>query len=178
MGPGPPATTPLLLPRQGGPGTVRAYLQKVTGRSRAQVTRLIRQYRDSGGIRDRRAKPARPFPRRSRRYTETDVTALAKMDNLRKTRCYRGCRRRFEQTRPNRVRVDNKGKRKKRYPCELVMPPTRNSDPSRTQRTTSSRVLPSSGWMQSQGRSAIMRRLFGSTRPRSKLFNTTRNHAT
>ncbi len=127
-------------------GTVRAYLQKVTGLSRAQVTRLIRQYRDTGGIRDRRGKPVRPFPRR---YTEADVIALAKMDtlhgnlsgpatrklcerawaldgdaayerlatisngrlyNLRKTRCYRGRRRRFEKTRPKRVRIGERRK--------------------------------------------------------------------
>ena len=42
-------------------GAVRNYLQKVTGRSRAQVTRLIRQYRDHGRIRDRRGPPAKPF---------------------------------------------------------------------------------------------------------------------
>ena len=53
-------------------GAVRNYLQKVTGRSRAQVTRLIRQYRDHGRIRDRRGPPAKPF---TRRYTEEDVIA-------------------------------------------------------------------------------------------------------
>ncbi len=79
MGPGQPAATPLLFARQGRPGAVREYLQKVTGLSRAQVTRLLRQYRETGGIRDRRGRPAKPFPRR---YTEEDAIALAKMDNL------------------------------------------------------------------------------------------------
>ncbi len=60
-------------------GAVRNYLQKVTGRSRAQVTRLIRQFRDHGRIRDRRGSPAKPF---TRRYSEEDVIALAKMDAL------------------------------------------------------------------------------------------------
>ena len=60
-------------------GVVRAYLQKVTGRSRSQVTRLIRQYRDTGGIRDRRGRPANAF---RRRYTEADVAALAALDTL------------------------------------------------------------------------------------------------
>ena len=63
-------------------GAVRHSLQKVTGRSRAQVTRLIRQYRDHGRIRDRRGSPAKPF---TRRYTEEDVIALAKMDALHDT---------------------------------------------------------------------------------------------
>ena len=60
-------------------GAVREYLQKVTGLSRAQVTRLIRQYRDTDRIRDRRGRPAKPFPRR---YTEADAIALAELDSL------------------------------------------------------------------------------------------------
>ena len=60
-------------------GAVREYLQKVTGLSRAQVARLIRQYQETGGIRDRRGRPANAFPRR---YTEEDAIALAKMDAL------------------------------------------------------------------------------------------------
>lgn len=60
-------------------GVVKRYLQKVTGLSRAQVTRLIRQYRDTGRIRDRRGRPANAFPRR---YTEADVAALVETDTL------------------------------------------------------------------------------------------------
>ena len=42
-------------------GAVKAYLAKMTGLSRAQLTRLVRQYRESGHIRDRRGDgPARP----------------------------------------------------------------------------------------------------------------------
>ena len=42
-------------------GTVKAYLAKMIGLSRAQLTRLLRQHRESGRIRDRRGGgPARP----------------------------------------------------------------------------------------------------------------------
>jgi len=60
-------------------GTVRAYLEKVTGFSRAQVTRLIGQFLECGRIRDRRGAPAKPFPRR---YTPADVKLLAATDVL------------------------------------------------------------------------------------------------
>jgi len=60
-------------------GLLRRYLAKITGLSRAQVTRLIAQHRDAGRIRDRRGPPARPFPRR---YTDADVRALAEIDRL------------------------------------------------------------------------------------------------
>ncbi len=58
-------------------GLLRAYLGRVTGFSRAQLTRLIRQYVDGGRIRDRRGAPAAPF---ARRYTEADVRLLAELD--------------------------------------------------------------------------------------------------
>ena len=59
-------------------GLVKRYLGKVTGRSRAQVTRLIRQHRRTGGIRDHRLKPpSKPFPRR---YTVRDAALLAEVD--------------------------------------------------------------------------------------------------
>ena len=59
-------------------GLVRRYLAKMTGLSRAQLTRLIRQYRDTGRIVDRRGKPpAKPF---TRRYTAADVRLLADVD--------------------------------------------------------------------------------------------------
>lgn len=60
-------------------GIVRRYLCKVTGISRAQMTRLIGQLRDTGSIRDGRGTPARPF---ARRYTREDVLLLAEVDAL------------------------------------------------------------------------------------------------
>ena len=60
-------------------GLLRRYLGKVTGLSRAQMTRLIKQFRDSGRIRDRRGTPAKPF---ARRYTREDVLRLAEVDAL------------------------------------------------------------------------------------------------
>lgn len=60
-------------------GLVRNYLIKVSGLSRAQITRLIRQFRETGRIRDRRDKPANAFPRR---YLPQDVTLLAQVDAL------------------------------------------------------------------------------------------------
>ncbi|MCG5549578.1 integrase [Halorhodospira halochloris] len=58
-------------------GLLRRYLMKVTGLSRAQVARLVRQYRQGGEIRDRRGPPARPF---LRRYTKADIRLLAELD--------------------------------------------------------------------------------------------------
>ncbi len=49
-----------------GKGVVRRYLQKVTGRSRAQVARLIRQFVDSGAVKVRRGKGCRFGSRYSR----------------------------------------------------------------------------------------------------------------
>jgi len=60
-------------------GLLRHYLQKVTGLSRAQVTRLIGQYCRSGDIRDRRRGPTRPF---ERVYSVADVRLLAAVDNI------------------------------------------------------------------------------------------------
>jgi hypothetical protein len=60
-------------------GTVRVYLEKVTGFSRAQVTRLIGQFLKHRKINDRRRAPAKPFVRR---YTPADVERLANMDAL------------------------------------------------------------------------------------------------
>ena len=60
-------------------GTVKAFLEKVSGLSRAQVTRLISQHRKHGRIRDRRGPPANAFPRR---YTSQDIGLLAEMDTL------------------------------------------------------------------------------------------------
>jgi hypothetical protein len=60
-------------------GVVKAYVEKVTGFSRAQVTRLVSQYRRTGCIRDRRGPPAKPF---ERRYGREDVALLAEVDAL------------------------------------------------------------------------------------------------
>ena len=60
-------------------GLVRAYLCKVTGLSRAQITRLIRRWHRSSRLCDRRGPPSKPF---TRRYTEADVRALADLDAL------------------------------------------------------------------------------------------------
>ncbi|MYA12331.1 MAG: integrase, partial [Gemmatimonadetes bacterium] len=59
-------------------GLVKRYLEKVTGLSRAQVTRLVRQHRRTGNIRDhRRGPPANAF---QRRYTSRDAALLAEID--------------------------------------------------------------------------------------------------
>lgn len=60
-------------------GLLQRYLQKVTGLSRAQMTRLIGQFRTDGRIRDRRGRPARAF---TRRYTPEDIRLLAEVDAL------------------------------------------------------------------------------------------------
>ena len=60
-------------------GILRRFLGKVTGLSRAQVTRLLKQYRVTGGLADHRHAPSRPFPRR---YTNSDVELLAEVDAL------------------------------------------------------------------------------------------------
>jgi len=60
-------------------GLLRRYLAKVTGLSRAQLTRLIGQFVEHGSIRDRRGRPAKPF---ARRYTAQDVRLLAEIDTL------------------------------------------------------------------------------------------------
>ena len=59
---------------------IKRFLAKVTGLSRAQLTRLIRQYRKTGCIRDGRVNgPARPF---RRRYLAADIARLAEVDAL------------------------------------------------------------------------------------------------
>ena len=59
-------------------GTVRRFLAKTTGLSEAQVDRLIRQWRETGRIEDRRGGGrGRPF---ERRYTAADIRVLADVD--------------------------------------------------------------------------------------------------
>jgi transposase len=57
-------------------GLLRSYLAKMTGLSRAQVTRLIARYRKSGSL-----QPA-PYRRHRfpQRYTRTDIELLATVD--------------------------------------------------------------------------------------------------
>ena len=63
-------------------GLLRRYLGKVTGLSRAQLTRLIAQFCATGRIQDRRGAPACPF---LRRYTREDILLLAEVDALHAT---------------------------------------------------------------------------------------------
>ena len=66
-------------------GAVKAYLAKMTGLSRAQLTRLMAQHRETGRIRDQRGGgPSRPFVRR---YTAADVRLLADVDAALGQRC-------------------------------------------------------------------------------------------
>lgn len=59
-------------------GTVKMYIQKMTGYSRAQVTRLISQQRQTGYV--RRKKPQ--GHRFVQKYTDQDIRLLAKTDAL------------------------------------------------------------------------------------------------
>ena len=66
-------------------GALKAYLGKMTGLSRAQLTRLMAQHRSTGRIRDSRGGgPSRPFVRR---YTAADVRLLAEVDAALGQRC-------------------------------------------------------------------------------------------
>ena len=59
-------------------GLLKAYLGKLTGLSRAQLTRLTARHRDTGQIVDRRGNgPARPL---TRRYNDLDIRLLARVD--------------------------------------------------------------------------------------------------
>ena len=59
-------------------GIVRRFLAKATGISAVQIDRLIRQWRESGKIEDRRGgNRGRPF---ERRYTGVDIRLLAEVD--------------------------------------------------------------------------------------------------
>jgi transposase InsO family protein len=55
------------------------YLARITGLSRQQVTRLVRQYRQDGTLSYRHRPPTHGF---IRRFTATDVALLADMDAL------------------------------------------------------------------------------------------------
>ena len=57
-------------------GVVRRYLAKISGCSLAQITRLIRRYRQSGAVQPA-ARRGHRFPRR---YTRDDIALLATVD--------------------------------------------------------------------------------------------------
>jgi len=58
-------------------GLIQTYLRKVSGYSRAQLTRLVGQWQQVRQIADRRGPPNQPF---ARRYTEADVRLLVELD--------------------------------------------------------------------------------------------------
>ena len=62
-------------------GVLISYLMKVSGYSRAQVKRLIKQYRDTGRLAPRQ-RTVRGF---SRRYSKADIRLLAAMDERHNT---------------------------------------------------------------------------------------------
>src|SRR5580692_6877261 len=68
--------------RRSGNGLVKRYIEKVTGLSRAQVTRLIDRYVKSGILRTRRGR-GRRF---TARYTPADIALLAEVDEAHETR--------------------------------------------------------------------------------------------
>lgn len=65
--------------RRADKGLLRAFVLKVTGYSRAQLTRLIGQWQQARRIVDRRGPPAQPF---ARRYGAADVRLLVQLDRL------------------------------------------------------------------------------------------------
>jgi transposase InsO family protein len=67
--------------KRAGKGLIRRYLAKMTGWSRAQVTRLIRCYQQGGEVRPRAYRRYR-FPQR---YTRADIELLAQLDEAHET---------------------------------------------------------------------------------------------
>lgn len=63
-------------------GLLFAYVQRVSGYSRAHVIRLIAQYRESGTLQQRERGTRSQF---RRRYTDEDVALLAELDSLHDT---------------------------------------------------------------------------------------------
>jgi hypothetical protein len=64
-------------------GVVIRYLMKISGYSRQQITRLIRQYRTTGKC-ERKQQTVRGF---SRRYSDADIHLLSELDELHETPC-------------------------------------------------------------------------------------------
>lgn len=60
-------------------GLIRRYLERATGYSRAQITRLLQRHRQGGELSQRYAAPKAGF---HRRYTARDVALLAEVDSL------------------------------------------------------------------------------------------------
>ena len=60
-------------------GLLRCYLERTTGLSQAQLTRLIKRYLAAGQLADRRQGAAKPF---RRKYTRADIELLAETDEL------------------------------------------------------------------------------------------------
>lgn len=60
-------------------GLVLRFLAKLSGYSRQQLTRLVKQYRATGNVRLRKRSPTSGF---SKRYAESDIAVLARMDEL------------------------------------------------------------------------------------------------
>lgn len=67
---------------RGERGLLFAYVQRVSGYSRAHVIRLIAQYRESGTLAQRERGTRTQFPRR---YTDEDVALLVELDSLHDT---------------------------------------------------------------------------------------------
>lgn len=63
-------------------GLVRAYLQKMTGYSRAQLNRLIRQYKRTGKVKIQTRCPRHCF---AKNYTPADILLLAETDEHHQT---------------------------------------------------------------------------------------------
>src|ERR1700730_3346977 len=64
-----------------GKGLLRCYIAKTTGLSRAQVTRLIGQYLETGKVEEKGSRRRR-FPSR---YTRRDIELLAEVDEAHET---------------------------------------------------------------------------------------------
>ncbi|MBI4002291.1 MAG: integrase [Nitrospira defluvii] len=75
-------------------GVVLRYLERMTGLSRQQVTRLVRRYRKHGTVVKKRHPPKNGF---SRRFEVTDVALLAEMDALPGTRSGPATQKRMER---------------------------------------------------------------------------------
>jgi len=126
-------------------GLVRRYIERLTGLSHSQLTRLIKQYRKTGHIR-RRQRTVKGF---ETKYTNADICLLADVDrvvddlsgtaikvfcqrafevyhdqrfirlagisvshiyNLRKSKVYQRCRRKFTKTQATRVSIGERCK--------------------------------------------------------------------
>jgi len=67
-----------LLLKRAEKGVIRRYIERITGYSRSQVSRLIMQYKRGGRLK-RMSYRRHQFPRK---YTPADVILLAKTDQI------------------------------------------------------------------------------------------------